>query len=164
MFSIHRFIYPGLLRNIPQRFVSLKVIQETKKTKKESYDEMNMRLGRPLSPYIIYKPQLTTIMSISHRITGLMLSAYVSSLGIGALVCSQDLSEYSTMVDGLQMSPIVLTATKFILIYPLAYHTANGIRHLAWDTGSFLTIDHVYLTGYIAFGASILLAGILSGL
>lgn len=37
----------------------------------ESHDERNMRLARPQSPHLtIYKPQLTSMLSISHRITG----------------------------------------------------------------------------------------------
>lgn len=36
----------------------------------EHHDVKNARLSRPLSPVIIYQPQLTTILSITHRISG----------------------------------------------------------------------------------------------
>ena len=39
--------------------------------KQEGYDEHNMRIGRPLSPHLtIYRPQLTSLLSITHRATG----------------------------------------------------------------------------------------------
>lgn len=36
------------------------------------YDERNMKLGRPQSPHLtIYAPQLTSMLSITHRMTGI---------------------------------------------------------------------------------------------
>lgn len=38
---------------------------------RSNYDEFNQKLGRPMSPHLlIYKPQLTSVMSVTHRITG----------------------------------------------------------------------------------------------
>ena len=42
------------------------------------------RLSRPLSPHLtIYKPQLTSMLSISHRMTGVAMSAALTSFSIG---------------------------------------------------------------------------------
>jgi len=48
----------------------------------ETHDEKNNRLRRPMSPHLtIYKLQLTTTLSITHRGTGVALSGIISSLG-----------------------------------------------------------------------------------
>lgn len=50
----------------------------------ESHDEKNMRLKRPLSPHLtIYQVQLTSMLSVSHRATGIILTSYALILGMG---------------------------------------------------------------------------------
>lgn len=39
-------------------------------------------------------------------------------------------------------------AGKTILAAPFAYHALNGLRHLAWDSGKFLTLKSSYAAGY----------------
>lgn len=59
----------GILQS--SRTVSLKPFP-TKPAVTADYDEYNMKLGRPQSPHLtIYKPQLTSTLSITHRMTGL---------------------------------------------------------------------------------------------
>ena len=105
----------------------------------------------PLSPHLlIYKPQLTSLLSIIHRATGVFLSigallfcAWLTSLAMGPNVYSA--------VSGYIRHP----AGQFILllfIFSLNYHLCNGIRHLFWDMGK-----ATYLTGYIVVVASIIL-------
>jgi len=53
----------------------------------ESHDEKNMRLKRPLSPHLsIYQPQLTWVLSGTHRTTGIMLASYAMFLGLGKMI------------------------------------------------------------------------------
>ena len=53
----------------------------------EGHDERNMRLNRPLSPHLlIYAPQLTSMLSITHRMTGLALTAYMTGIGLGKMI------------------------------------------------------------------------------
>ncbi|CAG4974994.1 unnamed protein product [Parnassius apollo] len=118
--------------------------------KPEHYDDKNARLKRPMSPHLtIYSPQLTSMLSITHRVAGMMLSGYISALGIGALVLPNDVSHYITMIEGLNMSPATLFLAKVIIAAPFGYHFANGLRHLYWDTAKGLTIKEVYTTGYV---------------
>lgn len=146
------------------RQINMKVIPAPPE-KKETMDERNTRLGRVLSPHLtIYKPQLTSFLSISHRMTGLAWSVYVTAFGLGALMSSQDFQHYVTMIEGLEMNGTTLVALKVLLGYPAAFHTANGVRHLLWDTGRFLKIGEVYTTGYVMIAASIVLAGIIAAL
>ncbi|XP_002000252.3 succinate dehydrogenase cytochrome b560 subunit, mitochondrial [Drosophila mojavensis] len=153
----------GLQMAAANRQVSLKVVSVGSTIKDETFFEKNQRLGREMSPHLtIYKPQLTSLLSVMHRGTGLVLGLGVWGLGIGALVASQDISHYVTMVEGLQLSGASLTAIKFILAYPFGYHAANGVRHLLWDTGRFLKIKEVYSTGYVMVATSFVLTAILA--
>ncbi|EAA07051.3 succinate dehydrogenase cytochrome b560 subunit, mitochondrial-like [Anopheles merus] len=129
----------------------------------ESHDDRNARLKRPQSPHLtIYSFQLTSMLSITHRFTGLALTGYITALGLGALAMPHDATHYLTMLEGL--SAPTLIALKFTMAYPFAYHTVNGVRHLFWDMGKFLTIKEVYTTGYTMLGVSGVLAGLLTAL
>lgn len=90
------------------------------------------------------------------------LAGYATVLGVGALASPYDFAHYLTMLEGLQLSAPTLIAMKFALAYPATYHTINGIRHLFWDMGKFLTIKEVYSTGYAMLIGSIVFAAILS--
>lgn len=131
--------------------------------KDESHDEKNARLNRPLSPHLtIYKFQVTSMLSITHRFTGIALTGYATILGFGALALPHDFGHYLTLVESLQLSAPTLILAKYILAYPAAYHTCNGVRHLFWDLGKFLTIKEVYTTGYAMLGVSAVVAAVLA--
>lgn len=85
---------------------------------------------------------------------GMVLSAYASALGIGALMLPHDISHYISIVESMNLSPATFFLIKFILASPLGYHFANGIRHLYWDTAKGLTIKEVYSTGYAMLAAA----------
>uniref|UniRef100_A0A336M2H0 CSON010823 protein n=1 Tax=Culicoides sonorensis TaxID=179676 RepID=A0A336M2H0_CULSO len=141
------------------RNINLRVVSKPT-PKVESHDEKNDRIGRPLSPHLtIYKFQLTSILSISHRFAGVALTGWAVILGYGSLVMPHDAAYYISALESL--SAPSLFALKYILTFPLAYHTANGIRHFCWDAGKFLTMPEVYKTGYIMLGASIISTAIL---
>ncbi|KOB66293.1 Succinate dehydrogenase C [Operophtera brumata] len=134
-------------------------------SKDEHHDIRNERLNRPLSPHLtIYEYQLTSMLSITHRITGLALSGYASALGLGALCLPNDISHYVTIIEGLNLSPATLFLGKALLASPLGYHFANGIRHLYWDTARGLSIKEVYATGYAMLAASVIITLILAAL
>ena len=147
------------------RQVTMKVVPAASTIKNETYFDKNARLGREMSPHLtIYKPQLTSLLSVTHRATGMALGAAVWGLGLAALSSPQDIANYATVIEGLHLSSGSLCILKFLIAYPLAYHTANGVRHLLWDTGRFLKIKEVYSTGYAMLGVSFVLAGILAAL
>ncbi|KOC68571.1 Succinate dehydrogenase cytochrome b560 subunit, mitochondrial [Habropoda laboriosa] len=115
----------------------------------ESHDEKNMRLKRPLSPHLsIYQIQLTAALSVSHRTTGIILSSYAMLLGLGTLLIPGGIPCLIEMTADLGLSAPILILGKTLLALPATYHTFNGLRHLAWDLGMFLTIKEVYSTGY----------------
>jgi succinate dehydrogenase / fumarate reductase cytochrome b subunit len=105
---------------------------------------------RPLSPFMIgpyYKPQLTSMLSITHRILGVAMAvgSFLLAWWFYAVAAGPD--SYAVFFDcaNTLLGRLVLAAFVFAAIY----HTLNGIRHLLWDIGWFLEIRQVYATGYV---------------
>lgn len=66
------------------RSITLRSVQPQTVVAAESHDQKNARLNRPLSPHLsIYQYQLTTVLSVSHRATGIILTAYAAGLAGG---------------------------------------------------------------------------------
>lgn len=110
----------------------------------------------PLSPHLqVYKPQLTSVLSITHRGTGvflslgaLLLAYWLMSVAAGPEVYAQFHNHASAWYGQL----LLLT-----FAFSLYYHLCNGIRHLFWDIGIGLEIESTYKSGYLTIAASILL-------
>lgn len=102
---------------------------------------------RPLSPHIqIYRPQLTSVLSITHRLTGVVLS-FCSVLVVAWLVAGfADASSYQSVLDAMRSwtGLIVLFAWTFSAFF----HLCNGIRHLFWDAGYGFELRSIYLSGW----------------
>lgn len=90
--------------------------------------------NRPLSPHLqVYRPQMTSVLSILHRVTGVTLT-----LGTGLLTWWLVASAYGAErfdsvqgIFGLVIGHLFLWGFTFALFY----HLFNGIRHLVWDFG-----------------------------
>src|SRR3954453_3440972 len=90
---------------------------------------------RPMSPHLqVYRWQLTSVMSILHRATGIALSVGTILLvwGLGAASDGPDPSAAVQHVLGSWIGLLLLFGWSVALFY----HLGNGIRHLWWDTGS----------------------------
>lgn len=136
------------------RCVTLKVTQGQTVPEK-SFIERNESAKRPMSPHLtIYAPQLTSMMSITYRVSGMALSFYAVALA-GASFMSGDVAHLAQSVTAMGIPTAVLFPVKFILALPATYHIFNGIRHLAWDTGKFFTLKNVYIGGYITLAATV---------
>ncbi len=89
---------------------------------------------RPLSPHLqIYKPQLSSFLSIFHRLTGFALGGG-SLLLAWWLVAAAYGPDAFAVVQGFLFSwlgRLILLGFTFAFFY----HMANGIRHLFWDIG-----------------------------
>ena len=89
---------------------------------------------RPLSPHLqVYKPMLTTAMSIVHRMTGVALY-FGSLLVIWWLVAAATGASYFSMVDGFFGSWFG-RLIMFGYTWALIHLAIGGVRHLIWDTG-----------------------------
>lgn len=89
---------------------------------------------RPLSPHLqIYRPQMTMVTSITHRITGCALAVGTLLMTWWLVAAATSDAAFAT-VQGFIGSPIGMLVL-FGWTLALVYHLLNGIRHLAWDAG-----------------------------
>lgn len=114
---------------------------------------------RPLSPHLqIYRPQLTSVLSITHRATGIALSAGTLLL-VWWLVAAANGPEAYDNVQRFLGSWIGLVLL-FGWSLALFYHLCNGLRHLWWDTGRGLDLPSVYASGWAVLAATAVLTAI----
>ncbi len=102
---------------------------------------------RPLSPHLqVYRPQLTSVLSISHRISGIVLSfgMVVAVFWLLALAAGPD--RFATFNDWLAHPAAI--AALVLWTFALFYHLLNGIRHLFWDAGWLLDLRGAYASGW----------------
>ena len=117
----------------------------------------NAKLNRPLSPWMIYKPQITSVLSISHRITGLGLSVLMYAWGIQA--CLSATNWAATLESLANTFPHwMLYTLKVLVATSLGYHLINGVRHLFWDMGYGFKLKHLYSSGYFTVGLTLIIA------
>ena len=115
--------------------------------------------ARPMSPHIqVYRPQITSVLSITHRITGVGLALGLLLL-VWWLVAAATGPEAYARVQGFMGSWIGL---MLLFGFTLAnwYHFCNGIRHLMWDVGVGTEIPAVYASGYATIIATAVLTAI----
>ena len=115
---------------------------------------MTTQSNRPTSPHLqVYRLPLTGIISITHRMTGVMLSAglilfvaIVSSVAGGA-------ASYATMqaVAGVWLVKLVYWG----FLYALFFHLCHGVRHLIWDAGKSFDNDTLDRYAKIELGCSL---------
>jgi len=112
---------------------------------------------RPLSPNIqIYRPQLTSVLSIANRITGLILS-----LGAVGLVIWLSAAAAGPRAYGVVQSVIGSWAGQIVLFgctFAFFLHLCGGIRHLVWDTVHGFELRSIYISGWTVVFCSVALA------
>ncbi|XP_065559855.1 succinate dehydrogenase cytochrome b560 subunit, mitochondrial-like isoform X2 [Artemia franciscana] len=125
----------------------------------EDFYNKNKRLNRPMSPHLtIYKYQITSTLSISHRITGVAQSAALSGFAIAAMTLPGMYPMYLETLNNLALGPAIIGGVKFVIALPFMYHLCAGMRHLVWDSGRGFTLQTVYRSGYAVIAASLLLS------
>ena len=103
--------------------------------------------NRPLSPHLtIYRPQLNSVLSILHRITGIALSLTLLIL-IGFFI-SLIFGEEIFTVFSTYFNSIVGKLIMFFSLCGIWYHFFAGIRHLFWDMGYGFNLKWVELSSY----------------
>ena len=115
-----------------------------------------MARERPISPHLqVYKPQITSVLSIFHRITGvaltfglILLVAWIFTLSLG-----EEYFEYFSLFIKSWFGLLIL----FGFTFALNYHLCNGIRHLFWDAGYGYEIETVHKSGLAVLVVSFLL-------
>ena len=90
--------------------------------------------SRPLSPHLgIYRFAYTMALSISHRLTGVILA-----VGLVVLCCWLESAARGADAYASTLAVLSHWAFKVLLVGWLAsflFHFCNGVRHLLWDSG-----------------------------
>jgi len=89
---------------------------------------------RPLSPYWIYRWQITMWLSSLHRISGLLLSAGAFALAVWLIAIASGPESYASVQQMFASGAFKVLLVGWTFCFFL--HLANGVRHLAWDVGA----------------------------
>ena len=111
---------------------------------------------RPLSPHLqIYRPMLTMMMSIAHRISGaanaagfILLAWWLVAIATGPEAYAQAASFFASIPGRLVL---------FLFSWSLIHHMLGGIRHLIWDTGTGLDKTSIEVFAWLTIVGSTLL-------
>lgn len=114
---------------------------------------------RPLSPHLqVYRLPLVSIMSITHRITGV-------ALVVGTILLAAWLGggAYSPEAYA-DMSAFLGSWIGYVLLFgwsvALYYHLCNGIRHLFWDIGKGFALADAHRSNVIVLVATVILVAV----
>ncbi|MAI59626.1 MAG: succinate dehydrogenase, cytochrome b556 subunit [Rickettsiales bacterium] len=111
----------------------------------------------PISPHLqIYKPQITSILSITHRITGVCLNFLILFVSLWLLSLSLGENIYNYFIEF--SNTIFMKLVMSISIFGLSYHAMNGIRHILWDFGFFLNNLSGLISGIIVILSALVLS------
>jgi succinate dehydrogenase / fumarate reductase cytochrome b subunit len=115
-------------------------------------------MERPLSPFMFpiwYRFQITSVLSILHRLTGIAL-AVGSVLLVWWLITVAAGGDLFAATHAFLASPIGIVLL-FGWSIAFFYHMCNGVRHLAWDAGHGFEIRSASRSGYAVLAATVLL-------
>jgi succinate dehydrogenase / fumarate reductase, cytochrome b subunit len=114
---------------------------------------------RPLSPHLqVYRPQLTMVLSIVHRGTGVLLAfgAFVLAAWLLAIAGGGDsFAQFNACVGSLPGKVVLFAITA-----SLAYHLLNGIRHLLWDIGWGFELPKAYASGWTVLALAVVITAL----
>ena len=120
-----------------------------------------MKKNLPISPHLqIYKPQITSLLSITHRITGfglnlalILLSLWIISFGLGSDVYANFVTIFET---------IFVKIVVYFIVLGISYHALNGIRHILWDFGFMISNKAALVSGLVIILSSVILSFLIS--
>ena len=120
-----------------------------------------MKKNLPISPHLqIYKPQITSLLSITHRITGfglnlalILLSLWIISFGLGSDVYANFVTIFET---------IFVKIVVYFIVLGISYHALNGIRHILWDFGFMISNKAALVSGLVIIITSVILSFLVS--
>src|ERR1700748_2668196 len=115
-------------------------------------------MERPLSPFMFptwYRFQITSVLSILHRLTGI-------ALVVGSILLAWWLVAVAAGGGGFAPTHAFIASPIGVLLLfgwsvAFFYHLCSGIRHLVWDAGYGFEIRDAYRSGYVVLAATALL-------
>ena len=120
---------------------------------------------RPMSPYMLgpyYKFQITSVLSILNRLTGVFMSVVTVPLLLCWLIALATGEEAYLAVSawlGSGLGKLVIAAS----VFSFSFHLFGGIRHLIWDAGWMMEMPQVRSSGWLAIIGSVVLSLIVIG-
>ena len=118
--------------------------------------KINMENNNPLSPHLqIYKWHISSLLSITHRIVGVInfFAIILICLWAASIIFGQ--SNYSIINFFLNSD-----FGKFLTIslcWTFSFHILNELRHLLWDAGYGFDLKIAKITGIFVFIGSFVL-------
>jgi succinate dehydrogenase / fumarate reductase cytochrome b subunit len=114
---------------------------------------------RPLSPHLqIYRPQLTSVLSFSHRLSGIVLAMCAVVLVAVLIAAANGPHSYDALRAYIRWWPAQVLL--FVGTFAFFLHLCGGIRHLFWDIGRGFALRTIYASGWTVVAASIALTAI----
>jgi len=111
---------------------------------------------RPLSPHLqIYRPMLTMMMSIAHRVSGASLAVGFALLTWWLVAISMGPEDYACVAAF--FGNLIGRALLLLFTWALIHHMLGGIRHLIWDTGAGFSRTNIELLAWLTITGSIVL-------
>jgi succinate dehydrogenase / fumarate reductase cytochrome b subunit len=115
-------------------------------------------MEHPLSPFMFptwYRFQITSLLSIVHRLTGI-------ALAVGSILLAWWLVAVAAGGEVFAATHAFIASTVGVLLLfgwsvAFFYHLCSGIRHLAWDAGYGFEIPDAYRSGYAVLAATVVL-------
>ena len=113
--------------------------------------------NRPTSPHLqIYKWNISSLTSIAHRLTGVLLYAAILVISWYITYYAYKLGVTDPTIDVVeecdcpitQFFRFAVSAAGVLVVFALYYHSLNGVRHLCWDFGKGFDKHVAKRTGY----------------
>ncbi len=118
---------------------------------------------RPMSPHLqIYKPQLTSVLSICNRLSGIAISVGTLLMVWWLVAASQGPVAFAHVQWFASSIVGILVLVGWTLA--LTYHLFGGLRHLVWDVGLATDLPTVHRSGWAAVAATVVFTVIIVGI
>ncbi len=115
-----------------------------------------VRRPRPQSPNIqIYRPQLTSVLSITNRITGVALG--LGAVGLVIWLCAAAAGAETFGIVHRMIASWAGQALLLGLTFAFFLHLCGGIRHIVWDTVHGFELRSIYISGWTVVVSSVTL-------
>ncbi|XGW14947.1 hypothetical protein V3C99_000883 [Haemonchus contortus] len=125
-----------------------------------TYLQRQKALGRPIAPHLtVYKPQLTWMVSGFHRVTGCAMAGTLLIGGVGFALAPFNFTQFVDYIRSWHIPPVVTSVFKFVIAFPIVFHTLNGIRFIGFDLAKGVeNTAAIYRSGYLVLGLSFIIA------
>ena len=110
--------------------------------------------NRPISPHLsVYNPQLSSLFSIWHRITGVLLSSIISLyllfLKVFTMMSYNYLEVFQSFIFKFYSIDSLVDYLYLIILILFFYHVFNGTRHITWDMGFLIDTRSLFFSSSI---------------